>query len=183
MQILLWYFEQSFCNFNSKRERETERERGRSVTSLLNSFLRLWEWDYSCYLESMDVFLLFLNGTVQGKRTVISVTVNTVMLLTTFLIPMTCFSTFGTGKLSLMGHSVVSVFLAFNTPERIWNVDINFHPKEPDWYWSRKDRVSKHQADTAGIYSVTITLNSYLPSHLLCPLLTSFPVFPLRLCQ
>ena len=67
---------------------------------------------------------------------------------------------FGTGKLSLTGHSVVSVFLAFKTPEWNWNVDIHLHSKEFYFNGSGKDRESKREDDSASIYLVTIKLAS-----------------------
>jgi len=101
------------------------------------------------YLDGMDVFHPFPHWAVPGERTLISVTVNTVRLQTTFLIPMTCFSTFVTGKLSLTGHSLVSIFLAFKTPQWIRNVDIHLLSKKSYFNGSGKDRDSKCQDDSA----------------------------------
>ena len=104
-------------------------------------------------------FSLFPHWVVMEERTVISVTVNRVGLHTTFLILVTCCVTFGTGKLSLTGIYVVSIFLAFKTPQWIRNVDFNLQ-----YYFNggRKDRESKREDNCTGIYSATITLDSYL---------------------
>ena len=93
----------------------------------------------------------------------ISVTVDTVGFLTTIPILMACCATFGTGKLSLTGHSVVSISLAFETSERIRDVNINLHSKESYFYRRGKDRKAKRENNGAGIYSATITLDFYLP--------------------
>jgi len=69
---------------------------------------------------------------------VIIVTVNTMRKLTTFLIPMTRHSTFGTGKLSRTIHSVVSVFMVFEAPECIWNVGCDLHSNESNFMELRK---------------------------------------------
>ena len=76
---------------------------------------------------------------------------------------MTCCVTFGTGKLSLTGHSVMSVPLALETPQWIRDVGINLHPKESNFYRSRKDGESKREDDGAGIYSAIFTLDPNLP--------------------
>ena len=60
----------------------------------------------------------------------ISITVNTVIFLITFLILMTCRTTFGAGKLSLTGHFVVFISLAFETTKLTGNVSVNLHPNE-----------------------------------------------------
>ena len=90
---------------------------------------------------------------------VISVTVNTVRNFATAPILMICCSTFGTGKLWLTVHSVVSVPLAREAPQWIRDVSINLHPKKSDFCRSRKDGECKREDDGAGIYSVTITLD------------------------
>ena len=48
----------------------------------------------------------------------------------TFLILMTCRTTFGVGKLSLTGHFVVFISLAFETTKLIGNVILNLHHNE-----------------------------------------------------
>ena len=67
-------------------------------------------------------------------------------------------SIFSADKLSVTGHSVVPVLLALETTQWIGNVGINLIPKEYDLHWSRKNR----KDDRAGVYSVTIALDSYL---------------------
>ena len=93
----------------------------------------------------------------------VSITVNAVRFLFTFLILVTGSTTFCACKFSLTGHFVVSVLLAPETPERIQNVNINFNSKESYFYRSGKDRESKRDDNGAGIFSASITLNSYLP--------------------
>jgi len=48
----------------------------------------------------------------------------------TFLILMTRRATFGAGKLSLTGHFVVFISLAFETTKLIGNVSVNLQPDE-----------------------------------------------------
>jgi len=91
----------------------------------------------------------------------VSITVNAVMFLFTFLILATCHTTFGACKLSLTGHPVVSMPLALETSERIRNVSINLHWNES--YFNRSGKESKHEVNGAGIYSAFITPISYLP--------------------
>jgi len=82
----------------------------------------------------------------------VCVTVNAVRFLITVPIPMTGCATFGAGRLSLTGHSVVSVPLALETLQWIRDMVINLYPKESNFYGGRKYRESKREDDCAGIY-------------------------------
>ena len=106
---------------------------------------------FTCHIDGLDVFLPFPHWAVPAERTVISVTVNTVRFLATVPILMNCCAIFGTGKLSLTGHSVVYVLLALETPQWIRDVGINLYPKESNFYRSGKYWVSKRENDGAGI--------------------------------
>ena len=102
----------------------------RFIDILHLNFPSIWEWVSLGYISGLDVFLPFPHSAIPRETSVITVTFNTMRLLVTILILMTCCFAFDAGKVLLASNYVVSVLLAFQTRQWIHNVRINLQTKE-----------------------------------------------------